>query len=84
MTHPWEIQEEKDELDKLVKAVETDGPQIIYRHDEPVAVVLSHADYVRLMAPKNDLLEFFQSSPLAGIDLSLERDRSPDRDVDIQ
>ena len=30
-----------------------------------------------------ELVAFLQSSPLAGVDLDLERDRSPARDVDL-
>jgi hypothetical protein len=33
--------------------------------------------------PGDDLVAFFQASPLAGIELDLERDKSLPRDVDF-
>ena len=83
MTHTWQLQEAKNKLSELVNEAEKQGPQIITRHGEQVAVVLSYEDYSRLVKPKTDLLEFFQSSPLARIELDLERDHSLDRDEQL-
>jgi len=80
MTHLWQLQEAKNKLSELLNEAQNEGPQIITRHGEQVAVVLSIDEYSRLIKPKTDLVEFFQSSPLARVELDLERDRSLDRD----
>ena len=83
MIHSWQIQEAKNKLSDLVKQAQDNGPQIITRHGEEVAVVLSMEDYSRLVKPKTDLVEFFQSSPFVGVELDLTRDNSLDRDTEI-
>lgn len=47
------------------------------------AVILSAGAYDRLRRPKLSLKEFLRLSPLAGVALDLERDRSLPRDVDL-
>ena len=46
---------------------------------------MSAADYDRLMAPRESLVEFFRNSPLAeamaGGEIDLERDRDATRDL---
>jgi antitoxin Phd len=77
MRKTWQLQEAKSRLSELVKQAEQDGPQIITRHGEEVAVVLSYAEYTRLHQPETSLVEFMRSSPLLGEDLDMERDQSP-------
>ena len=83
MNRIWQLQEAKNKLSELVSDAANDGPQIITRHGEQVAVVLSFEDYSRLIKPKTDLVEFFQSSPFVGVELDLTRDSSLDRDSEI-
>ena len=83
MTHFWKNHEAMDQISELVNAAESDGPQIITRQGAPVAVVLSYEEYSLLVKPRTDLVEFFHSSPLAGIELDVERDNSLDRKVDF-
>ena len=61
----------------------TDGPQTITVHGRPAAVLLSAEEYPRLTRPATSLIEFFQQSPLFGVDLDLERDSDPGRDVTL-
>jgi prevent-host-death family protein len=84
MGHTWQIQEAKNKLSEVLKDAVTEGPQIITRHGEQVAVVLSYEDYARLVKPDMDLVTFFRSSPLVGVELDLERDQSFERDTPIQ
>jgi prevent-host-death family protein len=80
----WQLQEAKSRLSELVNQAIRDGPQIITRHGDEVAVVISYDEYSRLRKPEISLVEFFRASPLVGIDLDLGRDRSPLRpDVDL-
>jgi antitoxin Phd len=80
MAHIWQVQEAKNKFSEVINDAANEGPQIITRHGEQVAVVISFDYYARLIMPKTDLVEFFQTSPLAKVELNLERDRSFDRD----
>ena len=50
---------------------------------EPAVVVMSVADYERLTRAKPTFVEFMRRSPLVGIELELDRDVSPVREIDL-
>jgi prevent-host-death family protein len=75
MKSEWQVQEAKAELSALIKAAQ-EAPQVITRHGEPVAVVLSYSEYDRLYRGENDsqsLFSFLRSWPEFEVP---ERDRS--------
>jgi hypothetical protein len=45
--------------------------------------VIAYDEYQRLQKPQTDLVTFFQSSPLADVELDLPRDDSLPRDVSL-
>lgn len=77
MTKNWQVQEAKARFSELVRRADS-GPQMITVHGRRAAVVLSADDYDRLKdrRGKPALTEFLRDSPLAGVELDLERDRS--------
>jgi prevent-host-death family protein len=77
----WQLQQAKNKLSQLVDEALADGPQVITRHGNEVVVVLSIERFRELLARRQKMSEFFRESPLAGVDLDLERDRSPIRDA---
>jgi antitoxin Phd len=77
MPRSWQIQEAKNKLSEVVEEAIENGPQILTRRGEEVAVVLSLSEYRKLKKKQTSLSEFFRQSPLE--DLDLERDRSPVR-----
>mgnify|MGYP001326939137 CR=1 FL=1 len=79
--HSWQLQEAKARFSELVKSAATEGPQKITVRGEPAAVVLSAEDYARLTREKPGFVEFMRKSPLLGVDLKIERDRTPVREV---
>ena len=79
----WQVQEAKARFSELMRDAATNGPQAITVRGRRTAVVLSVQDYDRLHSPGTSLTELLQASPLAGIELDIERDRSPARDVDL-
>ncbi len=81
--HRWQLQDAKARLSEVVKCAGRDGPQTITVRGEPAAVVVSVAEYERLTGAKPAFVEFMRRSPLAGIELDLDRDGSPARDVDL-
>ena len=82
MAH-WALQDAKARLSELIKRAHAEGPQEITVRGEPAAIVIAKKDFDRLTGPKPGLVEFLRKSPLAGVLLDLERDRSPARDVDL-
>ncbi len=78
----WQLQEAKARLSEVVKSAR-EGPQEISVRGEPAAVVLSIEEYERLRKKKLSLAEFVRRSRLVGVDLDLERDKSPARDIDL-
>ncbi len=78
----WQLQEAKARLSEVVKSAR-EGPQEISVRGEPAAVVLSVEEYERLKKKKLSLAEFVRRSGLVGVDLDLERDKSPARDIDL-
>jgi len=79
----WQLQEAKARFSEVVKSSRDEGPQEITVHGKPAAVLLSKADYDRLVSKKPSFVDFLRRSPLVGIELDLERDRSASRDVEL-
>ena len=79
MTHSWQLQEAKNKFSEVVDAALNDGPQVITRRGAETAIVLSYADYRKLLLAQKKLSDFFRESPLAGVELDLTRDSSPVR-----
>ena len=77
----WQIQEAKNRLREVVEKALHQGPQVITRRGAETAVVLSMKDYRKLLQPESDLVKFFQTSPLSGIELDLERSRDVGRKI---
>jgi len=67
MTSPthgyWQIQDAKQRFSEMIRAVEHEGPQVITRHGEEVAVVVDIAEYRRLTQPTVDLTGLLLGGP---------------------
>lgn len=79
----WQLQEAKSRLSELVRAAQDAGPQEITVRGAAAVVVISKAEFERLGRPKPRFVDFIRQSPLSGIDLELQRERTPARDVDL-
>jgi antitoxin Phd len=81
----WSVQEARARLSQLIDEALAGRPQRISRRGKEVAVLISAAEYDRLVKPRQSLVEFFRNSPLAEVmaedELDFERDRSPIRDI---
>jgi prevent-host-death family protein len=82
MVKYWQLDEAKNKFSELVDKALTQGPQVVSREGEEVVVVLSKKEYERLKKSQTSLVDFFQNSPLVGVDLDLDRDKSYPRDVE--
>lgn len=76
MIHTWQLQEAKNKLSQVIDDANNKGPQLVTRRGVEVAVVLSYEEYRKLTVRRTKLSEFFLTSPLAGINLDLSRDKS--------
>jgi antitoxin Phd len=79
----WQLQEAKNRFSEVVNKALAEGPQTVTRHGEEIVVIVSKADYNRLLKSRTSLVEFFRQSPLVGVELDLERDKSTPRDIDL-
>lgn len=79
----WQLQEAKSKFSQVVREAQTCGPQVITVHGKEAVVVISADEYKHLARRKGSLLDFFQNSPLVGVDLDLERDRDYGRDIEL-
>ncbi len=79
----WQLQQAKARFSELVKRSQAEGPQEITVHDEPAAYLVSKADFERLTQRGENLADWLLSSPLAGSNIKLKRDRSGLRDVSL-
>lgn len=82
MHEVWQFQEAKAKLTELVNESKH-RPQIISRRGVNEAVVISIEKYRELTGQNENIVSFFQNSPLYGVELDLERDKSSIRDVDL-
>src|SRR5580704_14974612 len=82
----WQVQTAKARFSEVLRRARTDGPQRITRQGKEGVVMISDELFERLMAkshqPKS-IVQFFQESPLAGLDLDLERDQDTGRDIEL-
>jgi prevent-host-death family protein len=85
----WTLQDAKNRFSELVRRVLTDGPQMVtrgragVREGQDTVVVLSMADYQRLVGRAGSLLAFLQRSPLSDVDLDIDRPRDAGRAVSL-
>jgi antitoxin Phd len=75
----WQLQEAKNKFSRVVQDALNEGPQIITKHGVEVAIVMSYAEYQKMIASRGKLSTFFRDSPLVGIELDLARDKSDAR-----
>ena len=76
MKRVWQIQEAKNKFSQVVEEALSQGPQVITRRGVEAVIILSYAEYRKLLASQKKLSEFFRQSPLVDIDIDLSRDRS--------
>lgn len=75
----WKLADAKNKFSEMVKRALTEGPQRVTRRDDAV-VILSEADYERLTGRHPGFRDYLVSGPTL-VDIDLERDRSPMREV---
>jgi prevent-host-death family protein len=80
----WQLQAAKAKFSEVFRRARAVGPQVVTRGGVDAVVVIPVEQYELLLARSNQpksLVEFFRRSPLAGLDLHLERDRDTGRQI---
>jgi len=83
MTKKWQLQEAKNKFSQVVNEALVKGPQIVTRRGEDVVVIISKEEYGCLKKSQSNLSELFRQSPLFGVELDVERDRTYPRDLEV-
>jgi prevent-host-death family protein len=59
----WQMQDAEQRFSEMIRAVTSEGPQVIIRHGAEVAVVVDIAEYHRLTRPTLDLTSVLLGGP---------------------
>ena len=78
----WQVQDAKQRFSELIRTAQADGPQIVTRHGEEIAVVIDIADYRRLKGETAEFKDYLRSGPVFD-DLDLVRSAERPRPVDL-
>lgn len=77
----WQVQEAKQRFSELIRRAHAEGPQLVTRHGEEIAVVIDIADYRRLKGDIAEFKDYLQSGPEFD-DLDLTRTTEAPRSTD--
>ena len=69
----WQLQEAKNKLSSVVDIALSQGPQIISRRGKNTVVVVSYADYRRMLQPAHRLKTALKKADFSGLDLARDR-----------
>lgn len=83
MNATWQLQEAKNRFSEVVDEALAHGPQTVTRHGHEAVVIVSYEEFQRMRAPEKNLFQFFQDSPLYGLDLDITRSKELPRDIDF-
>ena len=84
MNNIWQLQDAKSKFSEVVERALAHGTQIVTRRGKKTVVVMPFEEYERLTQRGGSLAQFLLASPLAGSELSIERDKSQPRNIEIE
>jgi antitoxin Phd len=84
MNNIWQLKDAKGKFNELVERTLVDGAQIVTCRGRKTVVMLPFEDYLRLIKPTDNLTQFLLASPILGSELTIERDKRPPRDIEIE
>ncbi|MCF7848615.1 MAG: type II toxin-antitoxin system Phd/YefM family antitoxin [Kiritimatiellales bacterium] len=79
----WALQDAKNGFSRVVDSALKDGPQTVTRHGKEAVIILSVDDYREATRNSGSLVDFFQASPLKGLDLDTKRTKDTGREVEL-
>jgi antitoxin Phd len=84
MDNHWQLQTAKSKFSALVERTLHHGVQIVTRRGKKVVVMIPFEEYEQLIRPQKSLTRFLLDSPFSDSGLSIERDKSMPREIDIE
>ena len=78
----WQLQQAKQQFSRLVELARNEGPQVVMRNDEEVAVLLDIDEYRRLSSDEGAFKRFLEVAPNFDA-LEIERPRHPAPTIDL-
>lgn len=79
----WQVQEAKQRFSEVVRRAVSEGPQVVTRHGEEVAVVIDIAEYRHLRGDAPDFRQFLLAGPDWDDDIEFPRGQDLPREVDF-
>lgn len=81
----WQVQEAKQRFSEVIRRAGDEGPQVVTRHGEEIAVVIDIDEYRRLRGQEIDFAEFLLSGPKVDEvdELEIVRSGEPTRTIDF-
>jgi prevent-host-death family protein len=87
----WQIQEAKQRFSEMIRAVTSQGPQVITRHGEDIAVVIDVSEFHRLTRAAVNLTDILLGGPkvddsIIDVFAEIEAERKADfgRPIDLE
>jgi prevent-host-death family protein len=77
----WQVQDAKQRFSELIRTAHAEGPQVVTRHGEEIAVVIDIADYRHLKGETAEFKDYLRSGPDFG-SLDLARSDEHPRTLD--
>ncbi len=77
----WQIQEAKQRFSEVIRLTEAAGPQIVTRHGQEIAVIISITEYRRMRGQDTEFKDYLRSGPELD-DLDLSRPGDGPREID--
>ncbi len=78
----WQVQDAKQKFSEFVRRAIQEGPQVVTRHGEEVAVLVSAETYRKLSGSGKDFKAFLLAGPDLA-ELEIERSREPASVVEL-
>jgi len=80
----WALQDAKNGFSRVVENALKKGPQTVTKHGKETVVILSVDEYRKTtLNREGSLVDFFQTSPLKGIELDAKRSKDTGRKVEL-
>jgi antitoxin Phd len=77
----WQVQEAKQRFSELIRTAQIDGPQIVTRHGEQIAVVIEISEFRHLQGHPAEFKDYLRAGPDFD-DLDLSRPADGPRRID--
>lgn len=79
----WQLQEAKSKFSEVVERALKKGEQPVTVRNKEAVTVIATEELRQLREKQQSLVEFFENSPLATVDLSITRTKEPGRSFEL-